>query len=78
MATIVHEWSTFVDDTQTGWDQTLAPVVKEAIALLLLQRLLPEKATVKLAAGQYVQIGDEGASVLPLISKLAVQHNQYE
>jgi len=20
---LVHEWSTFVDDTQTGWDQTL-------------------------------------------------------
>ena len=46
MAT-VHEWSTFVDDTQTGWDQTLAPVLEAAIDLLSIQGLLPEKVTVK-------------------------------
>ena len=44
---LVHEWSTFVDDTQTGWDQTLAPVPEAAIDLLSVQGLLPEKVTVK-------------------------------
>ena len=53
--------STFVDDTQTGWDQKLAPVLKGAIDLLFIQGLLPQKATVKLAAGQSAQIGDDGS-----------------
>jgi len=36
-----------VDDTQTGLDPTLAPVLEAAIDLLSIQGLLPEKVTVK-------------------------------
>jgi len=31
---LVHEWSTLVDETQTGWNQTLAPVLEAAIDLI--------------------------------------------
>ena len=45
----VHEWSTSADGTQTGWGQTLALVSGGAIGQLLIQGLLPQKATKKLA-----------------------------